>query len=136
MKNYSINSLKKNQKISKIWNVKKMDCQNFIRLSGDTNPIHSNFNYAISKGYKNIIAPGFLLGSKVSGIIGTFLPGKRCLLLEEKLIFKSPIYPGDILRIEILVKDLNKSLSVVALKVNVTKKRLKISVGELLCKIL
>jgi len=64
MKNYSINSLKKNQKISKIWNVKKMDCQNFIRLSGDTNPIHSNFNYAISKGYKNIIAPGFLLGNK------------------------------------------------------------------------
>jgi len=136
MKNYSINSLKKNQKISKIWNVKKMDFQNFIRLSGDKNPIHSNFNYAVNKGYKNIIAPGFLLGSKVSGIIGTFLPGKRCLLLEEKLIFKLPIYPGDILRIEILVKDLNKSLSVVALRVNVTKKRLKVSVGELLCKIL
>ena len=136
MRNYSVHSLKKNQKISKIWNVKKADFQNFIRLSGDKNPIHSNFNYAVSKGYKNIIAPGFLLGSKVSGIIGTFLPGKRWLLLEEKLIFKSPIYPGDTLRIEILVKDLNKSLSVVALKVNVTKKRLKVSVGELLCKIL
>ena len=46
------------------------------------------------------------------------------------------MYPGDTLRIEISVKDLNKSLSVVALKVNVTKKRLKVSVGELLCKIL
>ena len=91
MRNYSVHSLKKNQKISKIWNVKKADFQNFIRLSGDKNPIHSNFNYAVSKGYKNIIAPGFLLGSKVSGIIGTFLPGKRCLLLEEKLIFKSPM---------------------------------------------
>ena len=83
MRNYSVHSLKKNQKISKIWNVKKADFQNFIRLSGDKNPILSNFNYAVSKGYKNIIAPGFLLGSKVSGIIGTFLPGKRCLLLEE-----------------------------------------------------
>ena len=136
MKNYLIQNLKKNQKISKTWAVKKKDFQNFIKLSGDQNPIHSNFNYSIQKGYKNIIAPGFLLGSKISGVIGTFLPGKRCLLLEEKLTFKSPIYPRDIINIKITVKDLNKSLSVVTLKVNVTKKKLKVAVGELLCKIL
>jgi len=136
MNNYSINNLKKNQKISKIWIVKKKDFRDFIKLSGDKNPLHSDFSYASKKGYKNIIAPGFLLGSKISGVIGTLLPGKRCLLLEEKLIFKLPIFPGNTINIKIVVKDLNKGLSVVTLKADVTKNNLKVAVGELLCKVL
>ena len=61
-------------------------------MSGDFNPIHIDKKTAQDKGFKDIVAHGFLLGAQISKFLGMTLPGKNCLILEQKVTFHNPIY--------------------------------------------
>ena len=52
------------------------DVKKFSELSGDTNPIHIDKEYAAKSRYKKNIAHGLLSSSFFSGIFGTKLPEK------------------------------------------------------------
>ena len=57
----------------------KKDIINFSKLSGDTNPIHINQNYAKKMGFGKLVAHGMLTESFISSIIGNKLPGPGSL---------------------------------------------------------
>ena len=71
------------------------DVKNFSELSGDTNPIHIDKEYAANSRYKKNIAHGLLSSSFFSGIFGTKLPGEGSIYTYQSLYFKRPIYIGD-----------------------------------------
>lgn len=74
---------------------------NFRNLSGDINPMHSDKNFAIERGFENKLVFGMLTASFFSTLVGVYLPGKNCLFQECKDIkFHSPVFVGD----ELLVK--------------------------------
>ena len=79
------------QTVNHIWQVTIEQIDQFSLLSGDYNPLHVSAEYAVSNGYQDRIAHGFLFGAQLSGIIGMLLPGERCLLLEEQLAFPEAI---------------------------------------------
>ena len=78
------------------------DVKLFSELSGDTNPIHLDKNYALNSRYKKNIAHGLLCSSLFSGIFGTRLPGLGSIYTHQSLNFKRPIYIGD--KVEAIVK--------------------------------
>jgi 3-hydroxybutyryl-CoA dehydratase len=55
--------------------------------------------YQSSRGRKSIfgsrVAHGMLVGSLISTVIGTKLPGSGAIYLEQNLKFKKPVYIGD-----------------------------------------
>ncbi|XOB91211.1 MaoC family dehydratase [Pseudomonadota bacterium 24LQ007] len=67
----------------------------FAEISGDTNPIHLDDDYASESRYKKRIAHGLLSASLFSGIFGTQFPGAGCVYAEQSLVFKRPVYIGD-----------------------------------------
>lgn len=71
------------------------DLRNFSGVSGDTNPMHLNEEYAQSTPFKGCIVHGFLTASLLSTVIGTKLPGPGCLYVSQTLHFKAPVYVGD-----------------------------------------
>lgn len=71
------------------------DLRNFSGVSGDTNPMHLNEEYARSTPFKGCIVHGFLTASLLSTVIGTKLPGPGCLYVNQTLRFKAPVYVGD-----------------------------------------
>lgn len=70
------------------------DVRAFAQLSGDTNPVHLNDDFAAKTIFKQRIAHGFLTGSLFSTILGTKLPGPGCIYLSQNLKFRAPVYIG------------------------------------------
>ena len=77
------------------------DVRRFSELSGDTNPIHLDKEYAKETRYKKNIAHGLMCASYFSGIFGTKLPGLGSIYVSQSLKFKRPIYIGD--KVDVIV---------------------------------
>ena len=78
--------------------------ETFEQISGDSNPLHTDVEYAKSQGMKDKVVYGMLISSFYSRLVGMYLPGKYCLLQEIKTNFHAPVYVGDNLRITGVVK--------------------------------
>ena len=122
------------------WTAEVAEIESFANLSGDRNPLHMDGAYARERGFADRVAHGFLLGAKVSALIGMFLPGRRCLLVEENLNFPNPVYPGDEVTLSGEVVDTHTDLALVSLKIRGEKKdeggAQSVVRGNVLCKIL
>ena len=68
------------------------DVIDFARITGDVNPIHLDNKYAKKTIFKQKIIHGFLTGSVFSKIIGTIMPGKGTIYLEQSLQFIKAMY--------------------------------------------
>lgn len=103
------------------WSVTADQIDDFARLSGDFNPLHIDQNYARNQGFRDRVAHGLLLGSKVSAFVGMLVPGRDGLLLETLLSWPNAVYPGDevVLRGEIV--ELSEEQRVVRIKIRATK---------------
>jgi acyl dehydratase len=122
------------------WDVSEDDIDAFASLSGDINPLHVDATFARAQGFRNRVAHGLLLGSKVSAFIGTIMPGRRCLLLEQSLAFPNPVFPGDRIVVRGQVAELWSEQSLLRLKIRATKQDAGASVtvgrGMVLCRML
>lgn len=83
----------------------KQDIQLFAIMSGDVNPAHLDEEYAKSSHFHEIIAHGMWGGALISTVIGTLLPGPGTIYLQQNMEFKNPIGLGDLVTIEVSVKE-------------------------------
>ena len=71
------------------------DIIGFAEVSGDTNPLHLNHEFASGTIFKGRIAHGMLTASLISTVIGTKLPGPGCIYMSQNLRFRAPVRTGD-----------------------------------------
>ena len=71
------------------------DITGFAGVSGDTNPLHLNHEFASGTIFKGRIAHGMLTASLISTVIGTKLPGPGCIYVSQNLRFRAPVRTGD-----------------------------------------
>ena len=75
--------------------VTQADFDRFARLSGDTNPLHVDPEYAQATLFKGTIAHGMLTVSLISALLGTQMPGPGSVYVSQSLRFKRPVRGGD-----------------------------------------
>jgi 3-hydroxybutyryl-CoA dehydratase len=75
-------------------------------ISGDTNPVHLNHEFASGTLFEGRIAHGMLTASFISTVIGTKLPGPGCIYVNQNLRFKAPVKAGDTVTARITVTKL------------------------------
>ena len=92
--------------------------ENFCKLSGDYNPLHTDDKYASSTKFKKRICHGILLASFFSKLLGMKMPGKNALYFSQSLNFKLPCFIGD--EITIQGEVLHKSLATRIITVKTT----------------
>ena len=71
------------------------DVSTFAGISGDTNPVHLNHEFASETMFEGQVAHGMLTASFISTVIGTKLPGPGCIYVSQDLRFKAPVKVGD-----------------------------------------
>jgi len=71
------------------------DIITFAGISGDTNPVHLNHEFASETMFEGRIAHGMLTASFISTVIGTKMPGPGCIYVNQNLRFKAPVKSGD-----------------------------------------
>lgn len=67
----------------------------YAGISGDTNPVHLDAEYARSTRFGQRIAHGMLTAGFISAVLGTKLPGPGAIYLGQTLRFLKPVYIGD-----------------------------------------
>jgi 3-hydroxybutyryl-CoA dehydratase len=78
----------------------------FAGVSGDTNPVHLDDEFAKSTMFGARIAHGMLSASFISAIFGTKLPGPGCIYLAQSLKFKAPVKVGDTVVVRVTIVEL------------------------------
>jgi NAD(P)-dependent dehydrogenase (short-subunit alcohol dehydrogenase family)/acyl dehydratase len=79
--------------------VTREEIEGFAILSGDSNPLHINREFAEQSGSRDIVSHGMLTSALVSRLIGTKLPGYGSLWLSQDFEFTSAVFPGDLLKV-------------------------------------
>jgi len=75
--------------------VMESDVEQFAAITGDTNPIHLDHDYALATLFKGRIVHGMLTASYISAVLGTKLPGPGAVYISQSLRFKAPVRLGD-----------------------------------------
>ena len=75
----------------------------FVALSGDKNPIHSDDDFAAKSVFGRRIAPGLMVASYISALIANELPGPGAIYLGQDLRFEAPVYLGDTITVTVRV---------------------------------
>ena len=84
----------------------------FAALSLDKNPIHLDEDYAEKSMFGRRIVHGFLVGSLISAVFGTILPGEGAIYLHQEMNFRKPVYHGDEITATVEVTDIRKDKSI------------------------
>ena len=111
--------------------------ENFRKLSGDTNPLHTDAKYAKTAGFKDKVVYGLLHTSLYSQLIGNYLPGKYCLLQKLEVKFRKPVYIGDKLKITGMVKEKQDNFSCLLIKGKIINEKQEIvSTANIMVKVM
>ena len=80
----------------------------FAGVSGDTNPLHQNQEFAKYTQFGEPIIHGMLTASLISTLIGTRLPGPGCIYMDQSLKFTVPVKVGDTVNAKVEVIELHR----------------------------
>lgn len=106
LRGYYFEDLKVGMQESFSRTVTDTDMRNFSGVSGDTNPMHLNKEFASQTQFKDTIVFGMLTASLISAVIGTKLPGPGCIYMGQTLKFLAPVYVGDTVYAVCKIKEL------------------------------
>ncbi len=79
------------------------DIRQFVRMTGDDNPLHVDAAFAAQTPFKDIVVHGMLGASFISTVIGTKLPGPGALWVSQSMEFLLPVRLGDVLTVSCTV---------------------------------
>jgi 3-hydroxybutyryl-CoA dehydratase len=88
--------------------VTEADIVLFAGITGDTNPVHLDEEFAKPTMFKGRIAHGMLTAGFISTVFGTKLPGPGCIYLSQTLKFKAPVRIGDTVRARVTVSAVDR----------------------------
>ena len=80
----------------------------FAGITGDTNPVHLDEEFAKPTMFKGRIAHGMLTAGFISAVFGTKLPGPGCVYISQNLKFKAPVKIGDTVKARVTVSAIDQ----------------------------
>jgi 3-hydroxybutyryl-CoA dehydratase len=88
----------------------------FIKLFKDENPLHTDENFAKTKGFKGRVMHGNILHGFISYFIGECLPVKNVIIHSQKIEFKNAVYINDELHFKAVITGIYESVNTVEFK--------------------
>lgn len=90
------------------------DVSLFSKITGDTNPVHLDEEYAKNTLFGKRIAHGILTCGIISTVLGTYLPGLGTIFVSQDICFRAPVYLGDtITAVATVIEKCNKNKRIV-----------------------
>ena len=88
----------------------------FIEIFNDKNPLHTNHQFATSKGFQSVVIHGNILNGFLSYFIGECLPTKDVIIHSQEIQFKNAVYLNDKLDFNAKITGVYESVKAVEFK--------------------
>ena len=95
MGGYDVEDLRPGKQATYSKTITEADIVLFAGVSGDSNAVHTNQEFAQTTPFGGRIAHGFLTASVISAAVANRLPGPGTVYLGQQLKFRAPVRPGD-----------------------------------------
>ncbi|XP_077868625.1 hydroxyacyl-thioester dehydratase type 2, mitochondrial-like [Saccoglossus kowalevskii] len=106
------------------------DVQAFADLSGDTNPLHLDENYAKTTRYGRCIVHGVLVNGLISAVFGTKLPGRSVIFVSQNLKFTAPVFIGEKVTAKVEVTGMEKAMVTLSTTCTVPENQKVVATGS------
>lgn len=103
---FFIEDLSVGQSASFAKTITEADIFAYSGVSGDTNPVHLDHDYAASTIFEGRIAHGMLTAGLISAVIGTRLPGPGAIYISQTLAFKAPVRIDDMVTATVTIAEI------------------------------
>ena len=90
--------------------------QGFISLFKDTNPLHTDEKFAVSKGFTTKVMHGNILNGFLSYFIGECLPVKDVLIQTQEIKYLKPVYINEQLTLHAEIEEVYESVNTIEFK--------------------
>ena len=102
---YAIEDLSPGMSATFAKTVTERDIALFGEVSGDTNPVHFDEEFARATPFKGRIAHGVLAASYLSTVLGMEMPGPGTIFVALNVRFKAPVRIGDTVKATCTVRE-------------------------------
>ncbi|MCP4595878.1 MaoC family dehydratase [Neptuniibacter sp.] len=102
----------------------------FAGISGDTNPVHINDDYAKTTMFEKRIVHGMFSAALISTVAGTKLPGPGAIYVDQSLKFRAPVFIGDTAKATLTVTEIDQRRRRVKCKTDVHVGDKLVAAGE------
>lgn len=109
----------------------------FLDTFHDHNSLHTNKEFAVSKGFQDIVMHGNILNGFLSYFIGQLLPSEHVIIMQQEISFHLPVYLNDVLSFSAIIVGIYESVGGIEFKFdfkNATGKKVakgKILIGKI-----
>ena len=84
------------------------DIERFAVLTMDDNGIHTSEELSAKGIFRRPVIHGVFVGSLISSVMGTQLPGHGTILQEMDCKYTNPVYPGDEVTAKVVLTDIDE----------------------------
>ena len=88
----------------------------FQKMCGDLNPLHTQEDFAKSKGYPHCVMYGNILNGFVSNFVGMALPSSDVMIQTQDIQYRKPVYMGDDLLLQSSVEKTSEAVEIINFK--------------------
>ena len=111
------------------------DVVNFAGVSGDTNPIHLDEEFASNTHFGTRIAHVMLYASYLYTVLGTKMPGPGSVYIDQQLRFTAPVKVGDTVVARATVREIDAKTARVTLETTCKVKDRVVIDGEAILRV-
>ena len=119
MNTYTIDTIKTGDSATFTRKVDEAWFDLFRQITDDGNPLHTEEDYAHTKGFKDRVLYGMCTASLYSTLAGVYLPGKYCILERVDTKFVKPVYAGDVLTVSGTVTEVDERFARIEIKAEI-----------------
>ncbi|KAB2862287.1 MAG: MaoC family dehydratase [Anaerolineae bacterium] len=96
------------------------DVRTFAHLTGDTNPVHLDADYAATTVFGQRIVHGILTSALISAVLANDLPGPGTIYLGQNLKFKKPVFIGDTITATVTISQVRAERKIITFETTCT----------------
>ncbi|MBP0724039.1 MaoC family dehydratase N-terminal domain-containing protein [Bacillus sp. RG28] len=94
----------------------------YLAMTGDTNPLYTQYNYASQTKYKKPIVPSMLVTNVISSAVTKHLPGPGSHIVNMEIQFSGHIHHNETVSIHFVIDSIDNENKLVTINVSVLNK--------------
>lgn len=106
----------KSQQIEHTYRVDQYVYYAFQQCSKDYNPLHTDKQFAESKGFPSCVMYGNILNAFVSHFVGMLLPTREIMIQSQEISFHKPVFLNDEILLKASVDTVSEAVGIILYK--------------------